>query len=174
MSSLNSALSGDQDGGLLTLDREELDSGVPSALHDELDADTQQVTQRRPDQDEDSDTQVSARRGELSDGHSITRDFRFIALANEVGFSGLITSQIRKQPPLHSVRGENFEIEEEGGYLFLSHPKWGLTGYGKSLAEAEESLREDARLKSEHYFNLSPDQMSVEALEMRGFMMDFV
>ena len=80
--------------------------------------------------------------------------------------------EVRYEPVEHYVHGEPFEIKEEEGYLFLTHPRWGVTGYGHNLLEAEQSLIEDAKIKAPAYVGERPDDLTDEALRMRDFMVE--
>ena len=77
-------------------------------------------------------------------------------------------------PRQHEVAGELFEVQSEEGMIFLTHESWSLVGMGKTLAEAEADLIEEARLAQSVYVDVSPSRLTAEALDLREFILDIL
>lgn len=71
--------------------------------------------------------------------------------------------------PAVRVLGVEFRIEEEDGLFYLVHARWSLLGCGPDLAQARESLVEEARDMVDAYSDLTEAEMSRDAVEMIRF-----
>lgn len=45
-----------------------------------------------------------------------------------------------------TIHGERFNVETEGGKVFIVHPKWSLVGQGRNYTEARQDLWREAAL----------------------------
>ena len=54
--------------------------------------------------------------------------------------------QLNEVGPLEiEIQGEAFLLDEEGGHVYLSHPRWSLVGEGRNLPEATTDLLREAQ-----------------------------
>lgn len=69
----------------------------------------------------------------------------------------------------YRIAGEMFYVEVEGEETYLRHPRWSLMGAGKSLADAEVALLEEAGLVARVFGAMSPGELDEEAERMLNF-----
>jgi len=69
----------------------------------------------------------------------------------------------------YRIAGEMFYVEVEGEETYLRHPRWSLMGAGKSLADAEVALLEEAGLVTRVFGGMSPAELDEEAERMLNF-----
>lgn len=73
--------------------------------------------------------------------------------------------------PQHFVAGEPFQIDISRDLIILRHKHWSLRGRGRTLAEAERNLIENAREDADYYRNRPVQSMTVRALALRDFIL---
>ena len=69
---------------------------------------------------------------------------------------------------------EEFDIVFEDEYIYLSHPKWSLTGMGKTLIDAERDLLKEAKESLIHYQKYAGSELTEDALEMKEYLIKIV
>lgn len=83
----------------------------------------------------------------------------------------------RKQPRIkhtdhiaqYRIAGELFYVEVKNRRTYLRHPKWSLMGAGRTLANAEVALLEEAGLVVRVFGKIPPAQLDEEAEDMLNF-----
>ena len=77
--------------------------------------------------------------------------------------------------PSIQLLGERFnvELDDELGVV-ISHPRWSLMGYGRSLAEADKMLMNYAQDLAESIVDDSPFEYTDEGNRMRDFVLGFL
>ena len=77
-----------------------------------------------------------------------------------------------------TVMGELFTIQVEAGQggnvIHLVHPRWSVMGSGRTLEEAENDLRAEAREVGEILANRDPAGFTPSGREMRDFVLKFL
>ncbi|MFI5201617.1 MAG: hypothetical protein ACHQNE_04475 [Candidatus Kapaibacterium sp.] len=76
------------------------------------------------------------------------------------------------RPPAEaiSILGEPLLLTTHAGKRVLKHPKWSLTGTGKSLAEAQTALFEEAMDIADYYCRKPDELLDAEARKLKHFL----
>ncbi len=69
------------------------------------------------------------------------------------------------------IAGEEFLIEKEGEYIFLTHEEWSLSGFGRNLLEAEQMIYDQSRELLNTYMSWDLDKMTPQAVRLRDFIL---
>lgn len=80
------------------------------------------------------------------------------------------SSPRRKYRPVVTIAGEDFLLSREDGYIFLSHPEWSITGFGKSLLDAERHLKQRIQRMYSDLLETPASEMTIRALDLRDFL----
>lgn len=64
-----------------------------------------------------------------------------------------------------------FDFLNEDGVITLTHPKWSLVGIGDDLLSAERNLVENAKILADGYFQLPINELTLEAIEFRNYLL---
>lgn len=75
---------------------------------------------------------------------------------------------------LSEFAGEIFNLSIEDDRVVLTHPRWSLVGIGRSLAEAEADLVNEARDAFEGLSLFSLSEFSSEELDFRDFLLTVI
>ena len=70
----------------------------------------------------------------------------------------------------YTIASVEFLIEKEDGYIYITHPRWSLTGMGRTFLEAEADLLTDAEDVADVYFDFDESELDKEALDMVAFL----
>ncbi len=74
----------------------------------------------------------------------------------------------------HIVYGEPFQATLAYGIFSLRHARWSVMGEGSNLLAAEEALLHEARIDVEVFLDIPIEQLSVDALAYRKFLLRIV
>lgn len=69
----------------------------------------------------------------------------------------------------YRIAGEMFYVEVKGRRTYLRHPRWSLMGAGKTLANAEVALLDEAGLVVRVFGNMAAAELDEEAERMLNF-----
>jgi len=76
--------------------------------------------------------------------------------------------------PTYEIDGEAFLIEHEHGLIWVSHPRWSLVGYGKTLFEAEKMMLDEAAEFATDLIQIPISDLSPSAIEFRNYLLEKV
>lgn len=65
---------------------------------------------------------------------------------------------------------EEFELWKKQDRLHLKHKKWSLSGFGATLNEAIESLKENGEILHEAYSDINTSELSPDAIDLVSFL----
>jgi len=79
--------------------------------------------------------------------------------------------KIKRRPVIahYRIAGEVFSLEVRRGRVFITHPRWSLMGVGKTLAQADKALRNEAGVVARVYGEMPANTLDVEALRLYHF-----
>lgn len=72
------------------------------------------------------------------------------------------------------VRGETFFVEIDEEAVYLTHPRWSLSGVGATLGEAQLDLLQEAQAVAESLVDFDDGRLDGEAQKMRRFVLEFL
>lgn len=85
--------------------------------------------------------------------------------------SPIVETSITGEPSEIDVGGESFEMEREGGFVYLRHPVWSLSGFGQTLGEAEADLMREAIELREVLQDIPLAELAPEAVRLRDYLL---
>lgn len=74
----------------------------------------------------------------------------------------------------YKIHGEEFNIYADGENLIITHPRWSISGFGKTLIDAERNLFKEAKEVLEHYNKYSISELSNDAKLMKDFLKQII
>lgn len=79
-----------------------------------------------------------------------------------------------REPLMHVIAGEPFEMHFDEGGVVLRHPQWSLRGEGTTLLEAEQNLLDFARSIAPAYVYHPHYKLTKRAQSLKDFLLKVV
>lgn len=68
-----------------------------------------------------------------------------------------------------NIHGEDFEVDLDGIWVLITHPRWSLVGIGSTLHEAEMGMIDDAKTVYNTFKDKDPQGVTPEWLDMMNY-----
>lgn len=68
-----------------------------------------------------------------------------------------------------NIHGEDFEVDLDGIWVLVAHPRWSLVGIGSTLYEAEIGMIDDAKAVYHAFKDEPPTNVASDWLDMMNY-----